>query len=170
MLLEAELAQAAEATAKFLKDNVGRLPEVWNPQKPGKITRGENLAGLPYLVVDMPSWYSKEDILAVRTLLWWGNGIYHSLQVSGKALIPVSATAFGKINGDWLTVTGNDPWSYEAEQLKMLKEHYPSPESLNQRIQAAGFLKIVIRRPFSAIHKCSEEIQKLAGWLLDYQS
>ena len=59
------------------------LPEVL--QKPGgKITKGENYKGLPYLILDYPALYSKEDIFAVRTMFWWGNFFSISLHVSGK--------------------------------------------------------------------------------------
>jgi hypothetical protein len=59
------------------------LPEVL--QKPGgKITKGENYKGLPYLILDYPALYSKEDIFAVRTMFWWGNFFSISLHISGK--------------------------------------------------------------------------------------
>ncbi len=54
-------------------------------QKPGgKIAKGENYKGLPYLILDYPALYSKEDIFAVRTIFWWGNFFSISLHVSGK--------------------------------------------------------------------------------------
>ena len=59
------------------------LPEVL--QKPGgKITKGENYKGLPYLILDYPALYRKEDIFAVRTMFWWGNFFSISLHISGK--------------------------------------------------------------------------------------
>jgi hypothetical protein len=54
-------------------------------QKPGgKITKGENYKGLPYLILDYPALFSKENIFAVRTLFWWGNFFSISLHLSGK--------------------------------------------------------------------------------------
>ncbi len=59
------------------------LPEIL--QKPGgKITKGENYKGLPYLILDYPALYSKEDIFVVRTMFWWGNFFSISLHLSGK--------------------------------------------------------------------------------------
>ena len=59
------------------------LPGIF--QKPGgKIAKGENYKGLPYLILDYPALYSKEDIFAVRTMFWWGNFFSISLHVSGK--------------------------------------------------------------------------------------
>ncbi|MEO8720005.1 MAG: hypothetical protein ABI372_02800 [Ginsengibacter sp.] len=57
-------------------------------QKPGgKITKGENYKGLPYLILDYPSIFGKENIFAVRTLFWWGNFFSISFHLSGKAMI-----------------------------------------------------------------------------------
>ena len=54
-------------------------------QKPGgKITKGENYKRLPYLILDYPAMFSKENIFAVRTLFWWGNFFSISLHLSGK--------------------------------------------------------------------------------------
>lgn len=54
-------------------------------QKPGgKITKGENYQRLPYVILDYPAIFSKENIFAVRTLFWWGNFFSISLHLSGK--------------------------------------------------------------------------------------
>ena len=54
-------------------------------QKPGgKISKGDNYLGLPYLILDYPAFFSKENIFAVRTLFWWGNFFSISLHLSGK--------------------------------------------------------------------------------------
>ncbi len=54
----------------------------------GKISRGENLLGLPYLVMDYPALFSKEKIIAIRTLFWWGNFFSISLHLSGLEISP----------------------------------------------------------------------------------
>ncbi len=50
----------------------------------GKISKGENYLGLPYVLLDYPALFSKENIFAVRTMFWWGNFFSISLHVSGK--------------------------------------------------------------------------------------
>ena len=39
----------------------------------GKISRGENYRGLPYLILDYPAYFSQKDIFAFRTMFWWGH-------------------------------------------------------------------------------------------------
>jgi hypothetical protein len=59
------------------------LPEgVW--KTPPKISKGENYKGLPYLVLDHPRCFDKENIFAIRTMFWWGNFFSITLHLSGN--------------------------------------------------------------------------------------
>jgi hypothetical protein len=48
-----------------------------------KISRGENYKGLPYRVLDYPAIFGKEDIMAIRTIFWWGSFFSVALHLSG---------------------------------------------------------------------------------------
>ena len=48
-----------------------------------KISKGENYKGLPYLILDYPRFFEKENICAIRTMFWWGNFISVTLHLSG---------------------------------------------------------------------------------------
>jgi len=48
-----------------------------------KISKGENYEGLPYVIMDYPAYFSKENIFAIRTMFWWGNFFSVSLHLSG---------------------------------------------------------------------------------------
>jgi len=48
-----------------------------------KISRGENYNGLPYLMLDYPRYFEKENICAIRTMFWWGNFFSITLHLSG---------------------------------------------------------------------------------------
>ena len=49
-----------------------------------KISKGENYKGLPWLVLDYPRSFNKEEVFAIRTLFWWGNFFSVTLHLSGK--------------------------------------------------------------------------------------
>src|SRR5687768_3160639 len=51
-----------------------------------KIARGENYEGLPYVMLDYPRYFSRENILAIRTFFWWGNFFSVTLQLKGVYL------------------------------------------------------------------------------------
>src|ERR1051326_3611882 len=51
----------------------------------GKIFRGENYLGLPYLILDYPKHFSKDSVFAFRTMFWWGKFFSCTLHLQGKA-------------------------------------------------------------------------------------
>lgn len=51
--------------------------------KGGKISRGERYKELPYVILDYPRYFSREDIFAFRTMFWWGNYFIATLHLSG---------------------------------------------------------------------------------------
>lgn len=53
------------------------------PVSSPKISKGENYKGLPYLILDYPRLFERENIFAVRTLFWWGNFFSVTLHLSG---------------------------------------------------------------------------------------
>jgi hypothetical protein len=51
-----------------------------------KVSRGENYRGLPWVMLDYPRVFGREDVLAIRTMFWWGNGFNVTLHLKGKYL------------------------------------------------------------------------------------
>jgi hypothetical protein len=79
-----------------------------------KISKGENYEGLPYVMLDYPRCFGKEDVLAVRTFFWWGNCFTITLQLKGKykRLYEESIAKqieLGKLEGAFLNV-GEEEW------------------------------------------------------------
>jgi len=66
-----------------LKKEQGCLPEEIFKHRP-KISKGENYLLLPYVILDYPRCFAKEDTLAIRTFFWWGNFFSVTLQLSGS--------------------------------------------------------------------------------------
>lgn len=84
----------------------------------GKISRGENYRGLPYVILDYPRLFSHEAIFAYRTMFWWGNFFSNTLHVSGSALeyLPVlknsSFPLYIQCNGD--------QWDHSLESAELI--------------------------------------------------
>ncbi|HMF71977.1 MAG TPA: hypothetical protein VK616_10905 [Flavitalea sp.] len=73
-------------SAGWLQENVNRgfkLPEEVLIQSP-KIARGENYNGLPYVMLDYPRFFGKEDVFALRTMFWWGNFLSITWHLKGR--------------------------------------------------------------------------------------
>jgi hypothetical protein len=48
-----------------------------------KISKGENYQGLPYVMLDYPRLFGREDVLAIRTFFWWGHAFSVTLHLKG---------------------------------------------------------------------------------------
>jgi len=118
--LMAELSQRYEPELAGLRQMMASsgslLPANWD--KP-KIARGENYQGLPYVVLDQPRLFSKEDILAIRTMFWWGHYFMVTLHLKGwmqemfqrrlsEAAPELAAAGFH-------IATSGDEWRHELE-------------------------------------------------------
>lgn len=75
-----EIANAS--TAIFSPESIV-LP-VPAPWKSPKVSRGENYQGLPYLILDYPRFFFRNDVFAIRTMFWWGN--YFSITIHLKGI------------------------------------------------------------------------------------
>ena len=77
------LGQLHQDYKKIILNQQALLPEIL--LKPGgKISKGENYKGLPYMILDYPAVFNKEKIFAIRTMFWWGNFFSISLHLSGE--------------------------------------------------------------------------------------
>ena len=66
---------------KQIANEKNDLHEFYNGN--GKISKGENYEGLPYVILDYPASFSKENIFAIRTMFWWGNFFSITFHLSG---------------------------------------------------------------------------------------
>ncbi|MCG2614714.1 hypothetical protein LZZ85_10500 [Terrimonas sp. NA20] len=77
------LASLQDGQNEILLGVKDRLPaEVLQPSP--KISRGENYLGLPWMVLDHPRYFDRDNLFAVRTMFWWGNFFSTTLLLSGR--------------------------------------------------------------------------------------
>ena len=72
-----------ELFKKRIIENRDSLPSFIS-EKGGKISKGNNFKGLPFVVLDFPASFEKKNIFGVRCFFWWGNYFIISLHLSGK--------------------------------------------------------------------------------------
>lgn len=65
--------------------------EQYHPQFPAaflhsspKISKGEYYNGLPYRMLDFPKLFNQSEIIAIRTMFWWGHFFSVTIHLSGK--------------------------------------------------------------------------------------
>ena len=112
----------------------------------GKISRGENYLNCPYLVLDYPRLFSKEDIFSFRTIFWWGHYFSNAFILGGNSYnqhISYLSDHPEKLkNTDWLLCVHHTPWKLELE-----KSNYVPIKTLREReishiLHRYKFLKI----------------------------
>jgi hypothetical protein len=82
----------------------------------GKISKGENYKGLPYMILDYPARFSRDNIFAVRTLFWWGNFFSISLHLSGSYLLQNRNLKEGFLylrDKGFLIHSGSNEWDHD---------------------------------------------------------
>jgi hypothetical protein len=123
------------------------LPQEVNSNYP-KISKGENYQELPYVMLDYPRCFDKEDTLAIRTFFWWGNFFSVSLQLSGKHKINAEAVLLNNFSllceAGYAICISTDPWQHHFET-----DNYVAIKDYTQD----GFSKILYSKDFIKIAK-----------------
>lgn len=130
-----------------------RLPVAGIDAERGKIFRGENYRGYPYVIMDYPKLFQRESVFAFRTMCWWGHEFSFTLHVQGEALHRLRPDLSGRLSvfagtGSHFCVNST-PWEYffEPENFRWLDEC--PMELMLQQADDRGFLKISRRLPLS---------------------
>ena len=110
----------------------------------GKISRGENYKGLPFLILDYPAIFNKENIFAVRTMFWWGNFFSISLHLSGKSMLgkeilPKWIDYFGQNN--YMICVNGVQWEHDFEPENYIAIREMGPKEL-EIISVNNFFKV----------------------------
>lgn len=128
--------------------------------KMGKISRGENYKGLPYLILDYPADFNKKKITAIRTLFWWGNFFSISLHLSGlkdhKNEIERWLNYFDE-KGFFISVS-HDQWTHEfgAQNFQPFQKH-KKEDFL--KIQEHDFFRVANRVPLDQWEHAPEKLE-----------
>lgn len=113
----------------------------------GKISRGENYKGLPYVILDYPRQFGKLDVFAIRTFFWWGHFFSITLQLSGEHLFKYAANIDNAISKDlfdgWFVSCGESPWEHHFDQDNYL----PFQREKDYHLLNLSFLKIAKKIP-----------------------
>ncbi len=118
------------------------------PTEPPKIYKGESYLGLPYVTLDYPRWFVKEDIFAVRTMFWWGNFLSVTLHISGKYKRLLEAriiTNFKNIPLNYFVCIHSDQWHHHFKNDNYVPLAEMTEAQFNLLITEKNFLKIAVK-------------------------
>lgn len=110
----------------------------------GKITKGENLSASPWMVLDYPKEFSRQNIFAIRTLIWWGKHVSVSLVLSGSYKKLYEQNIFKAINTkptNLFVCIGQTPWEHDILPGNFLKAGKLTSKEITE-IKNRSFLKL----------------------------
>jgi hypothetical protein len=112
----------------------------------GKISKGENYKGYPYIILDFPRLFSKEDIFSVRVMLWWGKYWSLHLHLSGKSwqhhLNNVILNLNVLVNKEIYISVINDEWNYEISETNFCHVNSSNFLMLTEKIKRQNFFRM----------------------------
>lgn len=117
----------------------------------GKITKGENYMGLPYIVLDYPFLFLPNNIFTFRTMFWWGNFYTCTLHISGLACLFFSKNILKNINlfKNWKILIGNDMWIHDINKECFIPINEINATVFEQQVKTHQFIKISCKLPLN---------------------
>ncbi len=160
LVQKADWILAKNTVLKKVNEALGRLQKEqssWLQEHPAflkehpralypKISRGENYGGLPYLVLDYPRLFDKENVFAIRSFFWWGHFFSTTLHIAGsyqEQFREKIADGFQQLQQDaFFICTHTEQWEHHFE---------PSNYTALKNLTTAQFKTIVHEKPFTKI-------------------
>jgi hypothetical protein len=106
-----------------------------------KISKGENYQGLPYVMLDYPRLFGREDVLAIRTFFWWGHSFSVTVHLKGTyrdRYLPVLQQRWAELAAAGFHVgISEDEWRHEH-----VPETYRPIVSAEELSMSSSFIKL----------------------------
>lgn len=123
----------------------------------GKISRGSNYKDLPYLILDYPNIFSQSEVLACRTMIWWGHDISCTLHLQGNILEKKRRLLRNRIKqlqaSHWDICINDSPWEYHFGPDNYIPlQKIPEADLINL-LEKKDFIKIASRISIEQINQ-----------------
>ena len=120
-------------------------PGVW--QNTPKISKGEQYEQLPYVVLDYPRVFTRQDVFAVRNFFWWGHYFTSTLHLKGhyaETYATAIATNLSNTNNLFLAYGNNEfNFTIEKEYSRCDTGNWPTAAALKEM----PFIKLAVVCP-----------------------
>ena len=110
----------------------------------GKISKGENYKGFPYFVLDYPRLFSRKEVFAFRTMLWWGHEYSCTLHLGGDVLSKVTENFYQNLKreNDLYFCIADQPWEYHYEVNNYQKINNLDSKDIKNYVNRNQFIKV----------------------------
>ncbi|MDP9230589.1 MAG: hypothetical protein M3O67_07950 [Bacteroidota bacterium] len=163
------IMQKAKCLMEFLQNDIQNYVNIHPSSLPAdvlkfapKISKGENYKGLPYLVLDYPRCFQKNNVYAIRCMFWWGNFFSTTLHLSGQykqqfsdKLVRAYHIFFEK---EFFLCNGEDEWEHHFENTNYTPLSEMMQDEFKNKIASLSFIKIAKQFPLSAWNNIQNEL------------
>jgi len=136
----------------------------------GKISRGERYKELPYIILDYPRCFGKENIFAFRTMFWWGHYFIATLHLAGgekEKYGHAIASAWQKLAEHQFQVyLQEDPWEHDLGNGNYKLISAMPEQEFRQLVHWRSFIKIAKPYNFEEWGKIIPEVVRDYALLL----
>jgi hypothetical protein len=130
-----------------------------------KVSKGENYKGLPWIVLDYPRLFGREDVLAVRTLFWWGHYFSVTLHLKGHykdLLLPALRARLSLLaDAGFHICVSSDEWRHELATDNYVALAGIDAALLEAVLMRTGFLKFSCSTPLCSGGVVEETLLRL---------
>lgn len=136
-----------------------------------KISKGENYKGLPWLVLDYPRYFNKENAFAIRTFFWWGNFFSCTLHLSGiykKKYQETIIRSFDSLKTkDFSICINDDQWEHHFETTNYLPLQYITAVRFEEAISKRPFIKLSKKIPLEEWNEAENKLLEIFSQLIN---
>ena len=135
-----------------------------------KISKGEKYEGLPWVILDFPRVFGKEDTWAVRTFFWWGHFFSLTLQLKGRYYEQYRGSLMENLSllrqhGFYLCIAA-DEWQHHFEESNYTSLHQLDERTIEQVLSRNDFCKLSAKIPLEQWEHANAKLAQLYQVLL----
>lgn len=129
-----------------------------------RISRGERYQGLPWLVLDYPRTFGKQDIFAIRCFFWWGRHFSISIHCRGKYLPELTRGILANTDplreGNYFLSTTGDEWVHDLEANPHQSIKFFRKDQLAEKLDKPQFIRLGCLIPLDQWNVMEEKLFK----------
>jgi hypothetical protein len=137
------------------------LCKVHSPNKGVKLTKGNDLLGFPYHVLDLIRDFESKEGLNFRILNWFGHGMFLFV-LFGKEHLHATSHFFTK-NGFYYALTPT-PWDYPEQLLSNIFASNPDSNTFKKSTYHQWFKEIHFEGSSDCIQELEAELKKISDF------
>lgn len=135
-----------------------------------KISKGEKYEGLPWVMLDYPRVFGRQDTWAIRTFFWWGHFFSITLQLRGSWKEQYEQV----LRKNWRVLAAqgfyiciaDDEWQHHFGENNYIPLHQLDEDAVDKLLSGNDFCKLSAKIPLEHWETANEKLAQLYQVLL----